>query len=338
MQSLEAFLQTAMADPETGWNMGGFGAIAEFHQVESDPPAEKPDTRALVTTRGGLRLDSLANVQPVAWENLSADPRRWTQGVSLCLAEDQAPMHQRSVLTEIGRDPSPLRQRDGDAILFDMGLNQLQVDFCVRTSEPELVRTLRSQAGRSLMEHGNPALAAILAHHPHRVALTRLGRIEVYQKIGGADTGGRSPQGPHTHVLPKLLRTGRSHSANQPIPPGWIPCCGVHPENPVMDRLGADKDLNRKAFEKFQQWLQSWGVSDYVHSKQVAWHALEAAKEPDAIPRPHNRTGRTALRNAIRQFRRIHGDSALVAQWIQAYDRNTDDSTGPEDTGFGERH
>ncbi len=47
-----------------------------------------------------------------------------------------------------------------------------------------------------------PAMAMILAANPHRVFLSRLGRIEVYQPI--PPPSGKSPQGPHTHVLPQL--------------------------------------------------------------------------------------------------------------------------------------
>ncbi|MCW5712669.1 hypothetical protein [Shinella sp.] len=54
---------------------------------------------------------------------------------------------------------------------------------------------LRANAGRSLFDPGNPASDAMRRAYPHRVALTRIGRIEVFQKIGGPDTGGVSPDG-----------------------------------------------------------------------------------------------------------------------------------------------
>ncbi len=86
------------------------------------------------------------------------------------------------------------------------------------------------------MDPDNLVMAAILAAHPHRVALSRIGRVEVWQKIGGPDTGGVSLVGPHTHVLQKLLRARRRHLANMPIPGGLVPVVGFHPASPIMDR------------------------------------------------------------------------------------------------------
>lgn len=111
-------------------------------------------------------------------------------------------------------------------------------------------------------------MSLILPAHPHRIALTRIGRLEVYQMIGGPDTGGASPIGPHTHVLPALLRTGRTHSANTPIPTGLIPVAGYHPESPVMDSLGHDRSFDLPAHERFQAMLAGWGDADANALKQ----------------------------------------------------------------------
>lgn len=323
MLDLENVLKQGLMDAQAGWNMGSFGAIAEFHHVgdEVPPPLAAPLTQ--VTHRGGLRIEGLSDVRPVAYETLSPRAHRWSQAVSLCLPDAQAMMHRRAVLTEIGPDDTALRAQDRAAILFDMGLAQPQVDFCIRTADPELLALLRANAGRSLMDPDNPAMAAILRAHPHRVALTRLGRVEVFQMIGGPDTGGTSPEGPHTHVLPKLLRAGRTHSANAPIPAGWVPCAGFHPESPVSGRLGEDKAFNRAAFYRFQEMLQAWGQQEYVSAKSLCWAALEQEREPGSITEPATRTGRAGLRNGLRQWRRLHGDCALLDRWSAAFDAST---------------
>jgi hypothetical protein len=312
----------ALSQEDTGWNMGSFGAIAEFHHVAGDPSPAPTSGLVQVTSRGGVRLDDLTGVRPVAYETLSPKPHRWTQAVSLCLPTDQAAMHQREVLTELGRDEGAIRDQDKGDILFDMGLGQFQVDFCIRTGDKALLETLRENVGRSLFEHGNPAMTAILAAHPHRVALTRLGRVEVFQMIGGPDTGGKSPEGPHTHVLPKLLRAGRTHSANTPIPDGYTPCCGLHPENPVIGRLGEDKPFNREAFDAFQELLGAWAPEAYLTAKQDAWQLLEQGTPAAAATEPESRVGRAGWRNGIRQWRILHGDSALLAEWAARFDRD----------------
>ncbi len=332
MQHLEAVLKDGLNDPNAGWNMGSFGAIAEFHHVTGDPTPIEASALQQVTSRGGIRIDTLEGVRPVAYETLSPKSHRWTQAVSLCLPENAASMNRRDVLTELGPDTDAIRKEDREAVIFDMGLAQPQVDFCIRTADPVLLETLRANAGRSLFEQDNPAMRAILKAHPHRVALTRIGRVEVYQMIGGPDTGGTSPEGPHTHVLPKLLRANRTHSANTPIPDGWVPCCGFHPNSPVMGRLGEDQDFDETAFATFQALLSDWGPEDYVDQKQRVWTALREARDPETWVEPDTRVARAGLRNAIRQWRRQHGDSPLLNAWAVAFDRGDADAD-PENPG-----
>ena len=47
-----------------------------------------------------------------------------------------------------------------------------------------------------------------------------MGRVEVFQPIPSPD--GKSPEGPHTHVLPRLLAHGRLNAATVPVPDGWL--------------------------------------------------------------------------------------------------------------------
>ncbi|MEM7441269.1 MAG: hypothetical protein AAF393_16875 [Pseudomonadota bacterium] len=332
MLDLQTVLTAGLNDPDAGWNMGSFGAIAEFHHVAADPAAPVATALTQATDRGAIRIDALEGVRPVAYETLSPRSHRWTQAVSLCLPADAAMMNQRAVLTELGPDDAAIRAEDAGAVLFDMGLAQPQVDFCVRTADHVLLDMLRAGEGRSLFEPDNPAMPAILKAHPHRVALTRLGRVEVYQMIGGPDTGGKSPEGPHTHVLPKLLRAGRTHSANTPIPDGWVPCCGFHPKSPVMGRMGEDRDFDPDAFAAFQDLLSVWGPEDYTDQKRGVWAALDAGAAPDTWQEPPTRVARAGLRNAIRQWRRQHEDSALVAAWAQIFDGGQGDAD-PENPG-----
>ncbi len=56
---------------------------------------------------------------------------------------------------------------------------------------------------------------------------TPLGRIEVYAAI--PTDGGASPEGPHTHLLPSLLRTGRELAAGVELPPDLAPAAAFHP-------------------------------------------------------------------------------------------------------------
>ncbi|MEM7731316.1 MAG: hypothetical protein AAF280_00850 [Pseudomonadota bacterium] len=332
MLDLKSILRDGLNDPDAGWNMGSLGAIAEFHHVRGDPAAPQARVLQQGTTRGAIRIDTLRGVRPVAYEGVSAKSHRWMQAVALCLPEDEARMGGRDVLTELGADDGAIREEDRGAVLFDMGLGQPQLDFCIRISDPALLEVLRAQEGRSLLEAGNPAMGAILKAHPHRIAITRLGRVEVYQMIGGPDTGGRSPEGPHTHVLPQFLRVKRTHAASTPIPKGWSPCCSFHPKHPVIGRMGEDKDFDAGAFEAFQSLLGAWGPEQYVAQKQDVWAAMTKAVQPEAWAQPEDQTARAGLRNAIRQWRRQHGDSELAFAWSDAFDRG-DKGTEEENPG-----
>ncbi len=324
MRDLQETLKDALQDVETGWNMGSFGAIAEFHHVAGDPEPIAREGLMQVTNRGGIRLDRIEGVQPVAYETLSPKPHRWSQAVALCLPEAEAGMSRRTVLTDLGPDAEAIRREDRGAHLFDMGLAQPQVDFCVRTADPDLIALLQSQAGRSLFEADNPAMGAILKAHPHRVALTSIGRVEVYQMIGGPDTGGKSPEGPHTHVLPKLLRAGRTHSANTPIPESWVPCGYFHPENPVIGRLGENKPLNRAAYDAFQRLLEAWGAEGYMAGKAALGRCLDRYVPAEDAIEPATREGRSGWRNALRQVRVIEGRSTLLDAYVARFDRDGD--------------
>lgn len=304
--SLIDILAERLADRDAGWSIGSFGAIAEFHQRADDELlVDRPQELYRVTGKGGIRLDmsALGEARAVAFETLSPRANRWGQGLALCLPEEQAAVTPRAVLSELGPDADALREEDRDAVLFDMGQAQPQVEFCIRTNDPELLAILRKNAGRSVMDPQNPAMAAILRAHPHRIARSKLGRVEVYQMIGGPDTGGVSPDGPHTHVLPKLLRSGRTHSANTPIPQGLVPCAMLHPASAVAGSRGEDIAFDAGRHEAFQELLRRYGLPDYVAIKDKVLDALEEGME-DALAEPDSRLTRTGLRIALRQLGR----------------------------------
>lgn len=317
MNEVESLLRAHLEKPESGWSMGSFGAIAEFHQDEHEVPVvDLPHDLMRATRRGAIALDKTALLEatPIAYETLSPKRHRWNQAVALCLPQEGARGASRTVLTELGPDDYAIRGIDRTGILFDMGLSLSQCDFCIRTSDPKLLAVLRANLGRSLFEHDNGAMPAILAAHPHRVALTKLGRVEVFQKIGGPDTGGVSPPGPHTHVLPKLLRSGRTHSANTPIPDGFVPLAYLHPGNPVIDPMGVDRPFDPALHEEFQALLATYGLAECNDAKQQIARAIAQQESPAGFAMPASRYARAAVRLALRQLEH----SARHASDVQA--------------------
>lgn len=309
-------LHREIANPDTQWSLGTFGGIAEFSRDLDEPVAlmQSADAVSAVTDRGGIAITSCAGIRPFASESITKTG--WGQRVALCLPADDCAMHRRAVLTELDRDHDALRPQDRDSTLFDLGLAALHVDFCVRIGDPDTVAQLRDHIGRSVFEPGNPAMGVILAGNPHRVVVSRIGRIEVYQPI--PPPSGKSPDGPHTHVLPKLLRSGRTHPATEPIPGGWVPCAHVYPPHAAHDGLGNPQPFDASRHHAFQRMMEMFGDPQSIAIKRRVVAAIGAGQPPSAVA--PDRHGRTSIRIALRQLRAAGNPSPVLQAWLEKYD------------------
>lgn len=205
----------------TSWSIGMLGAVAEFFRAPDE--AHTTDSATfVVTARGAIRVAVNGAARAIAYTAGGGGP----SSIALCLPAADCAMHGCSLVTEAGLDHGALRDCDRDAILFDLGLGSPYFDFYIRTADPAAIKCLREGVGFSLFDARHSLPRDIPAIHPHRVFVSRLGRIEVYQRIARA--GETTPDGPHTHLLPELLKTGRVHTADVPIPPGWIPCVTLY--------------------------------------------------------------------------------------------------------------
>jgi hypothetical protein len=223
---IRSFLEEHLSRPEAGWSIGVFGALAEFRRAADEPA--RCSGLTVSTSLGAIRLDPVEACRPVAYEPRSARQHDRKLGIALCLPESSARLERRAALTELGKDKEAIDAKDRDAVLFDLGLDSPYASFCIRTGDPALIDKLRKGAGRTIVEAENPLFNELAAASPHRVLISRLGRIEVYQPI--AKAGGTTPEGPHTHLLPKLVKSGRTHSANALLPEGLVPCATFYPE------------------------------------------------------------------------------------------------------------
>ena len=295
--SVAELLLTSLADPGTAWSLGSFGAIAEFMRDPGEEVLALPDDRlGMATARGAIALTPSPELRPVAYETAVASG--WNQAIALCLPESACAMSRRRVVTELGPDREAARPEDRAGILFDLGLDLLAVDACVRASDPEAIACLRSGVGLPLFDHANPIGPRLVAMSPHRVFLARIGRVEVYAPIPAP--GGTSPEGPHTHVLPKLLRSGRTHAATTPVPEGWVPCAGIHPAHPYKDMMGERITFDAARYEAFQILLERWGDPELL--------AIKRGGEPAGGTVP-SRHALAARRIADAQARSLRGES-----------------------------
>ena len=313
------FLAGQLTDVETAWSIGTFGAIAEFTRDAGERTVVDRDAGSVqaVTTRGGIRIEAREGLRPIASEALTA--QSWSQRVALCLPQEACAMNGRLVLTEIGPDCDALRATDRAAVLFDLGLGTLQLDACVRTDDKPLIAALRYWVGQSLFAPGNGAMAAILAVSPHRVFLSRVGRVEVFQPIPLPN--GRSPDGPHTHILPKLLRHNRTHAATEALPAGWVPCAHFYPPHPTRNALGQPHPFQAGHHAAFQALLARYGDPELVDVKRHVAESVAAGEAPSGIPITAGRFGRACVRVTLRQLRASEPSSPALTAWLSAHDR-----------------
>jgi hypothetical protein len=317
---LDTVLRRYAADPAASWGLGTFGAVAEFHRTSNEPVRLDTGARLeVVTARGALRINSTEETRACAYEQPGHASESWSHVLALCLPAAQSAMHRRTVLTECGPDQEALRPQDRAAVLFDLGLGTAQVDVCVRTADPETLAHLRAGLGRSLFAPDNSLMQVMPQLSPHRVFVCRFARLEVYQRI--PRHGETPPEGPHTHVLPHLLRHQRTHPATVPIPDGFVPCLSLYPANPMHDALGQPKPFDRAAYEDFQALLHGFGDPALIRLKEAVTEAVRTGQTPDGFALPASRVGRAVVRIALRQLTHIDGHYPVLTAWRQAFDR-----------------
>jgi hypothetical protein len=331
-QQVRDLLAGHISDPDTQWSLGTFGGIAEFSRDQNEPVklTTSATVIAAVTERGAVAIEAHEKLRPFASESITK--QSWSHRVALCLPVHLCAMNRRNVLTELGADPKALREQDRAGVLFDIGLDALQADLCIRTSEPEAIAKLRIYTGRSVFEPGNPAMGAILAANPHRVFVSRIGRLEVYQPIPPA--AGKSPDGPHTHVLPKLLKSKRTHPATEPVPDGWVPCAHFYPPHPAKDAMGELRPFDHRQHDAFQRLMEMHGLPESVALKKQVMRAVLDGQPPFAPETVADRVGRASIRIALRQIKASGSSSRSLPAWLEAFDRLdhdiSDEDDGPE--------
>ena len=324
--ALLALLRPALDDPGNGWSIGTFGAIGEFHRDagEAAPCGTEAGTASRITARGAIRIEPRAAAQVLAYDIPGRDPDTWTSELTLCMPA-AVPLA-GGVVAALGPDDRALRAADRAMALYDLGVGLGEVRFCVRTADPCAIQALQSAAGQPATgDMLHTLMAAFLHAQPHRVLLSPAGRIEVTAPIPMPD--GRSPEGPHTHLLPALLASGRSHSANTPIPAGWQPVLTLHPPGAWRDGLGRRTPYLHAADQAFARLFERFGLAEERALRSRVEAAVAAGLQPGAFARPSHRRARAQLRVVLRRLAAA-GSRGPVAAWRAMHDRPAVDTSG----------
>lgn len=224
----DTLLRRHFADPKVAWSVGTWGGIGEFSFEHDEPCAGDAGSLTMVTSRGGLRLTPQDDM--VALEIRRAD-RDSVHEIAFCLPTDRIGTTRGTVLDEIGADAAALRPTDRDHILFDLGLGAAHIDGFVRIAPDAaaLLAAMRTACGKALFDPSHAAAVAVRAASPPRIFRSPVASLEVFAPI--PPQGGRSPEGPHSHILPSLLARRRAHGPVSPIPEGWFCCLSLYPGN-----------------------------------------------------------------------------------------------------------
>ena len=224
-RTLDHALRERLDARDTSFAVGVPGVLAEFHWASDDVVEHDDGALGLATGRGGIHIRTDLDGQPAqavapAHGETGRDALGHRTGTRAplvyWLAANRASRYGAGGLAELGADHHALRPRDRVQRLFDLGLALGHVQACVRTGDASLIAVLRRHLGENVLERDHPAMAAIKAGSPHRVFRSVMARIEVYQAIPSRARGERTPEGPHTHVLPALL--GRDDPAAGDLP------------------------------------------------------------------------------------------------------------------------
>jgi hypothetical protein len=206
------------------FSVGVPGVIAEFHWAHGDRVVHDDGGTAVATARGALAV-ALEGDEGLVTVPGDAGSRAGER--VLWLPAEAARIAPEPGLAELGPDTAAVQPCHRGELLFDLGFGLGHLRACVRTANASLLRVLRTHAGEDLLAPGSAALAALRSSSPHRVFLSARARIEVYQPIPSRGRGERTPDGPHTHVLPALLRAADPIQAA--LPAGARAVLSIHP-------------------------------------------------------------------------------------------------------------
>jgi len=322
MTQINDLIRDALADPHNGWSIGTFGAVGEFMRAPKEEAALLlgNEVAEVVTLRGGIRVRSHDDANVIAFETLSSDGETWGNSIAVCLPRPTKMGVQ--VVRNLGADHEALRPQDRSATLFDLGVTRGFVSMCVRTDNAGLIAALGALEGHPLLsQDGVSAADLILKLSPHRVMLSPLGRIEVFSAIPAKED--RSPPGPHTHLLPKLIASGRTHPANVPIPESLQPALMLHPRSPWRDALGSRTLFDAALAEDFDRLLDVYGLQEErrVHAEVEA--AVRAGVAATDFTWPQSRRGRAQARITLRKLAQS-GNAEILRSWTAFYDHGSE--------------
>lgn len=210
------FVASSLYESAGTWIMGVVGGVAEFASLPGKPTTVETDGDRIEASNAAGRLQITINSRVFA---LTVDPAISPEGrariiLAVLRKPDYLPVSE--TLTDLGTDDAAINPDDREQRLYDLGLGREEARFCVRCGPGAAKAALADAAGSTLADALPRVAPALLRESPTRVVESAIGRIEVTAPIPEPD--GKSPHGPHTHLLPDHLATGRALPVGMDIP------------------------------------------------------------------------------------------------------------------------
>ncbi len=262
---LREILKSHLSSPAHSWSIGIPGAIGEFMYDDSEAAdiTESEESISVRTGRGAMQIHFHPELACFAHEELSSCTKSWSQNLSFCLEKKHAELGANHEVKCLGEDVDALDAGAKGKLVFDLGVGSPWVRFCVRSDEKELLDALYATCGHSVFDGSKPAGEAVLEFSPTRVVVSALGRVEVETPI--PKTATEVEYGPHTHLLPYLLKAKKAGAAG--IPASHVECLALYPEHPAHDKYGESREFSASSFQHFQSLLERFGSSEYLAAK-----------------------------------------------------------------------
>ncbi len=222
---VRAFVTSTLEAGRGTWVIGVVGAVAEFTAAQDEKVEVQVDGDDIIafTNNGALRVKINDDIRA-----LTFDPPDWGREPRIVLAvkRERGRLPVASGVADLGPDTDALVQEQ-NAKLYDLGLGRKEGRFCVRLDKGAAQEALDGAAGLAFAQALPKITGPLVKESPTRVVQSALGRIEVLGQIPPPDA--KSPDGPHTHLLPDHLETERALPVGMDLPRAYLPGAIFYP-------------------------------------------------------------------------------------------------------------
>ncbi|MEM6310810.1 MAG: DUF1289 domain-containing protein [Pseudomonadota bacterium] len=222
---IRAFMISSLEARRGTWVIGVVGAVAEFTPAQNERVKVRIEGDDIIadTKNGAIRVKINDDIRA-----LTFDPPDWGRAARIVLAvkRERGRLSVASGVLDLGPDTEAVLP-EKNTKLYDLGLARKEGRFFVRLGRGAAQEALDRSTGRAFVQALPLVAGPLIAESPTRVVESALGRIEVQGQIPPPDA--TSPAGPHTHLLPDHLETGRALPVGMDLPRAYLPGAIFYP-------------------------------------------------------------------------------------------------------------